>query len=98
MSLDGVFAFHILPANAPALTKERFLHIFEQYIILHCNPYPQPRSVIILDNASVHPMVELQHLCSQYGVLLYALQPYSYDFNPIELAFHQAKKICQSTL
>lgn len=91
ISLEGLFAFHILEDNAPPLTKERFLQLFEQHILVNCNPFPHPRSVIILDNATVHPIIELQLLCAQHGVLLFSLPPYSYDLSPIELAFHQAK-------
>ena len=44
-----------------------------------------------MDNASVHRKLEIIALCAQFNVLVLFLPPYSYDFNPIEKAFHIAK-------
>ena len=55
------------------------------------NPYPQPRSVLILDNASPHSKVRIEQVCDAVGVIVIWLPPYSYDFNPIELAFKNTK-------
>ena len=57
----------------------------------YCTPYPGPRSVLILDNASIHKSTRLQELCEEYGVLLKFLPPYSPDFNPIEATFNDIK-------
>jgi transposase len=57
----------------------------------HCNPRPGPRSVLVLDNASIHRNRRLRELCNAYGVALEFLPPYSPDFNPIEPTFHDLK-------
>jgi transposase len=56
------------------------------------NAYPAVRSVLILDNASVHLKPDIMHECQLVGVVCLFLPPYSYDLNPIELAFHNAKQ------
>jgi transposase len=71
--------------------------IFEDFIIEQllplCNPFPAPRSVIIIDNASVH--YELQdriiEACRYRNVWIRWLPPYSPDFNPIEESFGDIK-------
>ena len=67
------------------------------------NPYPQPQSVLIMDNCCIHHMDALQEilndagasnsnyfLSSSYyipGIMLLYLPPYSPDLNPIEESF-----------
>jgi transposase len=71
--------------------------IFESFIIDEllpkCNPYPLPRSVIVLDNASIHHSYRqrLETACAVHGVWLRYLPPYSPDFNPIEESFSDLK-------
>ena len=60
-------------------------------MLLNCTPYPGPRLIIILDNASIHKLARLQKLCEQVGVVLEFLPPYSPDFNPIEATFKDLK-------
>ena len=50
-----------------------------------------PRSVIIMDNCSVHHVAEVSHLLYQVGVLVLFLPPYSPDLNPAEEAFSFVK-------
>jgi len=55
------------------------------------NPFPGPRSVLVMDNAPVHRKNHIYALAFEQGVIVIFLPPYSYDFNPIELAFKDAK-------
>ena len=50
-------------------------------------PFPAPRSVIILDNARIHRIREFQGPRTVAGVRVEYLPPYSPDFNPIEKPF-----------
>lgn len=68
-----------------------FMDFLENDLLPVCNPYPQPCSVILLDNATVHLKAQITTLCQREGVLVLFLPPYSYDFQPIELLFHMAK-------
>jgi transposase len=71
--------------------------IFEDFVINKvlplCNPYPNPRSVIILDNASVHysNRQNIKEVCRRHGVLVRFLLLYSPDFNPIKESFTDLK-------
>ena len=55
------------------------------------NPYPRPRSVLIIDNAITHRLEELKEMCKEVGVILEYLPPYSLDFNVIEESFSSLK-------
>lgn len=74
------------------VTAAYVLEVLEVEILSRMNPFPQPHSVLIMDNASVHDHDLVQRLAARYGVLVVFLPPYSYDFNPIEFSFHQVKE------
>jgi transposase len=71
--------------------------IFEDFIIDDvlplCSSYPDPRSVLILDNASIHHanIDRIERACTAKGVWIRFLPPYSPDFNPIEESFGDLK-------
>ena len=51
------------------------------------NPYPQDRSIIVLDNCAIHKTHALREIVKGHGCLLMFLPPYSPDLNPIEESF-----------
>jgi transposase len=68
--------------------------VFEDYIeqlLPHCGRWPEPKSVLVMDNASFHHMERLEQMCSDAGVKLTYLPPYSPDLNPIEEFFAELK-------
>jgi transposase len=85
---DGYLAHTIFQG---AITAERLYEFVEQQVLPHMNPYPLPRSVLVLDNASIHHSAEFKELCREAGVRLEYLPPYSPDFNPIEQTFKALK-------
>ena len=68
-----------------------FLELFKRDILVLCQPWPGKRSVIILDNAAVHMKYLIDAECAAHGVHVFYLPPYSFDYNPIELAFNIVK-------
>jgi transposase len=66
--------------------------IIDQVLPLY-NPYLNPRSVIVLDNTSVHHKnrQNIEAAYRRHSVLLRFLPPYSPDFNPIEESFTDLK-------
>ena len=53
--------------------------------------YGEPRSVVILDSASIHHSPRIVQLIQATGAVVLYLPPYSPDFNPIELFFREYK-------
>jgi DDE superfamily endonuclease len=51
------------------------------------NPYPQDKSILILDNCAIHKTRALREIVEGNGQVLLFLPPYSPDFNPIEESF-----------
>ena len=50
-TVDGYIACNVYDG---AVNGERFEDFIENDVLPHCTPYPGPRSVIIMDNASIH--------------------------------------------
>lgn len=89
MAHDGIVAeYSQVGGNISAQTV---LEFFNDDLLPHTTPFPGPRSVLILDNAKVHHVEELQLLCDEAGVLLLFLPPYSPFWNPTELVFSMVK-------
>jgi len=51
------------------------------------NPFPDERSVLVLDNCRIHHNEALTDLVRAAGCLLLYLPAYSPDLNPIEESF-----------
>jgi transposase len=89
----------------PAYTQEGIIHaqifqgstdadVFEDFIrelLSLCGRWPEPNSVVVMDNASFHRSASIKELCDEAGVMLHFLSPYSPDLNPIEELFSQLK-------
>jgi transposase len=87
-SVDGYLCWEILQGS---FTAERFNAFMREKVLPLTTPFPGPRSVIIMDNASIHRTAELRQMCEDAGVVLAYLPPYSPDFNPIEQSFAELK-------
>lgn len=51
----------------------------------------EPKSVLIMDNASFHLSDRIEGMCAEAGVKSVYLPPYSPDLNPIEEFFFELK-------
>jgi transposase len=60
-------------------------------LLPHLRPFPEPRSVVCLDNLNVHLDARVRTALEERGCLIRFLPPYSPDFNPIELTFSMLK-------
>jgi hypothetical protein len=72
-------------------TRKKFHKAFVEHILPYTNPWPLPRSIIILDNATIHMYPELAASAAMYGVVVVYLSPYCPFLNPIEFAFGLVK-------
>jgi transposase len=84
---DGILLSRIFQGSTDGTMFENFI----EQLLHHCNPFPQPRSVIIMDNASFHHSERIKQMCRDAGVRLVYLPPYSPDLNPIEEFFAELK-------
>ena len=50
------------------------------------------RSVVIMDNCSIHHVPEVKDIFARSGMPVFFLPPYSPDYNPIEEAFSYVKR------
>ena len=78
------------------MNGERFKNFVRDVLLPHLNPFNgiNPRSVVIMDNASIHHVEEVIDLIEiQAGARLCFLPPYSPDLNPAEGLFSQVKSI-----
>ena len=72
-------------------TTEDILEWLTNELLPHCNAFPGPRSVICMDNVSIHCDPRIGQAILAKGCLLKYLPPYSPDYNPIELTFSMLK-------
>ena len=76
-----------------SVNGETFLEFVCRSLIPILLPFDgdNPRSIVVMDNASIHHIQEVTDLITATGALLRFLPPYSPDLNPIELAFSKVK-------
>jgi len=83
ITVDGIIYSHI---KAGGYNGEEFLEYLDG-LTAQMNPYPGPRSVLVIDNCRIHHVFGVEELCEARGIKLIYLPPYSPDYNPIEESF-----------
>ena len=84
---DGIVFSRVFRGSTDASIFEDFI----EQLLQHCGKWPEPRSVLVMDNASFHHSDRIEQMCSVAGVKLVYLPPYSPDLNPIEEFFAELK-------
>jgi transposase len=84
---DGILLSEVFQGSTDAAVFENFI----KRLLQHCGRWPQPKSVLIMDNASFHHSKHIEQMCRDAGVKLVYLPPYSPDLNPIEEFFAELK-------
>lgn len=84
---DGILLSRVFQGSTDCEVFEDFLEELLQW----CGRWPQPKSVLVMDNASFHRTARVEELCAKAGVILMYLPPYSPDLNPIEEFFAELK-------
>jgi transposase len=85
---DGLMLSRIFQGSADHVMFESFI----RQLLRHCGRFPQPKSVLVMDNASFHRPDRLRELCSAAGIKLLVLPPYSPELYPTERYFGEVKK------
>jgi hypothetical protein len=84
---DGILLTRVFTGSTDAVVFEDFIG----QLLQHCGRWPEPKSVLIMDNASFHHSERVKQMCSEAGVKVLLLPPYSPDLNPIEEFFAELK-------
>jgi hypothetical protein len=58
-TVDGFIIWEVVHGS---FNVELFQEFIENKVLPHCNPYPGPRSVIIMDNAPIHSQEVFIHV------------------------------------
>ena len=90
MSMDGILDVKI---HKETTTGDVFYEFIHTHLIPHLCPFDglNSKSVVILDNCSIHHCAEVESTLREIGVMVHFLPPYSPDLNPIEEAFSKVK-------
>ena len=86
MGIDG---FVSTKCSTESVNEEIFCNFIELYLLPHNGI--NPRSVILLDNATIHHTERAIKLIQSVGAIVHFLPPYSPDLNPIEELFSKVK-------
>ena len=81
--------------TAGTFSRRGFNNAFSEKVVPFLNPWPLPRSIVIMDNAKIHMFQELENAVHQCGARLIYLPPYSPELNPIEVCFGKLKRWIQ---
>lgn len=84
---DGIVLSRVFKGSTDASVFEDFI----EQLLQHCGKWPELKSVLVMDNASFHHSDRIKQMCSEAGVKLVYLPPYSPDLNPIEEYFAELK-------
>lgn len=88
LNADGIVHYAVVEG---AINGRIFFEWFLQYLLPNLNPYPQEKSVLILDNVALHKFAPF-HLVAQFvGIRILYLPPYTPWLNTIELWFQILK-------
>ena len=85
---DGFLDMSIIEG---AFDGERFWEAMNQVVFPYLQPYPNPRSVLILDNCPIHKQARIADAVHKLGAILLFLEPYDPDSMPVEYAFRCMK-------
>lgn len=90
MSCNGIEDAYIAEGN---VNSDMFLQFIQRSLLPILLPFDgdNPRSVVVLDNASIHHVDLVTRLVSATGALVRFLPLYSPDLNPLEEAFSKVK-------
>jgi transposase len=84
---DGVILSRVFQGSTDGAVFEDFIEL----LLPLCGRWPEPKSVLVMDNVSFHRTVRIKQMCNEAGVKLVYLPPYSPDLNPIEEFFAELK-------
>ena len=73
-------------------TGDVFLAFVNQLLV----PTLRPGDIVVMDNLSAHKVAGVREAIEAVGAFVLYLPPYSFDFNPIELAWSKVKALLRA--
>ena len=75
------------------INGEIFTNFIARSLVPILQPFvgKNPRSVVVMDNASIHHIEQVATLIQNTGAILRYLPPYNLDYNPLEESFAKVK-------
>ena len=91
ISTEGLVALEL--KSSGSVDSDHFYDFVRGSLIPQMHPFDgsSPKSIVIMDNCSIHHVSEVKQLFDAVGVLVFFLPPYSPDYNPIEETFSYVK-------
>jgi len=86
-AVDGIMLAYVFHSSTDGIVFEDFI---EQLLPL-CGKWPEPKSVLVMDNTSFHHTERITQICYNARVKLVYLLLYSLDLNPIKEFFAELK-------
>jgi transposase len=77
------------------LTDASVFEDFIEQLLQHYGKWSEPKSVLVMDNASFYHLGRIEQMCLEAGVKLVYLSPYSPDLDPIDEFFAELKAFIQ---
>ena len=95
MSGEGILDCKVIQGTVDG---DLFYDVLQSALLPFLMPFNgvNPRSILILDNASIYHVDGIVEMINEAGALVLFLPPYSPDFNPIEEAFSKLKALIKS--
>jgi len=84
---DGIIFAHVYQGSTDSAIFEGFI----EQLLPFMGRWPEPKSVLVIDNTSIHHTERIEQMCRDASVKLVYLPPYSPDLNPIKEFFAKLK-------
>ena len=81
LDIKGFVNWYIITGT---FKKVQFLEAVRTTVLPHMEPFPGKRSVLILDNASIHHGPELRAMVEAKNCILHYTPPYCFDCTPLD--------------
>lgn len=87
MCTEGIVDYELIHGT---VNGDRFFDFVRGSLISNMHSFPGVKSILVMDNCSIHHTEEVKTLLESVGILV-VLPPYTPDYNPIEELFSYVK-------
>lgn len=88
MSTEGIFELELVKGS---VNGDIFFDFLRGSLIPSMQKFPNPHSVLLMDNCAIHHTQEVTEVLQQAGIVTIYLPPYSPDLMPLEESFSCVK-------